>query len=188
MLALGDSLTAGYGLPQDQGLVPQLQRWLTEEGFDVTVQNAGVSGDTSAGGLARVGWSLTQEVDLMILALGGNDILRAIPPEVTRANLAGILDVAAEQNIPVLILGQLAPANYGPDYQSRFDAIYPDLAEAYQAGLLRDMIGPVRTALADGTNPAALVQADGLHPTAEGVALMVAQIGPAVAEVLTGLE
>lgn len=107
--ALGDSLTQGYGLVQEDGFVPQLQAWLAEQGADVTIINAGVSGDTTAGGLSRVDWTLTPDVDALIVALGGNDLLRGIAPEVSRANLQGILSAAAANSVPVLLVGMQAP-------------------------------------------------------------------------------
>jgi len=180
--ALGDSLTHGYGLPQGDGFVPQLQAWLEAEGGGVTVLNAGVSGDTTAGGLSRAGWTLTAEVDAMIVALGGNDVLRGIPPEEARANLRGILQAAAEAGVPVLLVGIAAPANYGPDYKADFEAIYPDLAEEFGTLMVPDFLDPVAERVANGTPRAELMQADGIHPNAEGVALIVAALGPKVLE------
>lgn len=180
--ALGDSLTQGYGLPQGDGFVPQLQAWLEAEGGGVTVLNAGVSGDTTAGGLSRVDWTLTAEVDAMIVALGGNDVLRGIPPEEARANLRGILQAAADAGVPVLLVGIAAPANFGPGYKAAFEAIYPDLAAEFGALLVPDFLAPLAERLAAGTPRGDLMQADGLHPNAEGVALIVAALGPSVQE------
>lgn len=117
--ALGDSLTQGFGLPPEDGLVPQLQRWLEANGAEVTLINAGVSGDTTAGGLARIDWTLTDEVDALIVALGGNDVLRGIAPEAVRANLDGILTKATARDLPVLLVGTEAPQNFGPRLQGR---------------------------------------------------------------------
>jgi acyl-CoA thioesterase-1 len=170
VVALGDSLTAGYGLPPEQGLVPQLQAWLQAAGADVVVQNAGVSGDTTAGGLSRLDWALGPEADALIVTLGGNDMLRGLPPEEARANLAAILAGAG-----------------GPEYKAAFDAMYPDLAAAHGALLLADFFDGFRAAGADLTDPesfAAWMQADGIHPNAEGVALVVAVLGPKVQELL----
>lgn len=177
--ALGDSLTQGYGLPPDDGLVPQLSRWLSGQGAEVEVINAGVSGDTTAGGAARAAWTLTEDVDALIVALGGNDILRGIDPVVARENLRAILQTAAGQEVPVLLIGISAPGNFGPDYKAQFDAIYPELATEFGALLVPDILAPVRSedtdhALAD------LMQADALHPNANGVALIVGHIGPEV--------
>lgn len=187
VVALGDSLTAGYGLPPEQGLVPQLQAWLQAAGADVVVQNAGVSGDTTAGGLSRLDWALGPEADALIVALGGNDMLRGLPPEEARANLAAILAKARDRGLPVLLVGMTAPANYGPDYKAAFDAMYPDLAAAEGALLLPDFFDGFRAAGADLTDPesfAAWMQADGIHPNAEGMALIVAVLGPKVQDLL----
>ena len=180
--ALGDSLTQGYGLPAEQGFVAQLQAWLDAEGAEVRLINAGVSGDTTAGGLARVGWTLTPEVDAMIVALGGNDLLRGLDPGQARANLAGILDAAAAAEVEVLLVGMEAPGNYGPDYKAAFDAIYPDLAGAYGSLYLPSFFAGLQE---DGETPdparlRPFLQADGIHPNAEGVARIVAGIGPSV--------
>jgi acyl-CoA thioesterase-1 len=178
--ALGDSLTQGYGLPPDDGFVPQLQRWLAANGAAATVLNAGVSGDTTQGGLSRVDWTLTPDVDALIVALGGNDVLRGIDPSVSRANLDGIMQAAAARDLPVLLVGMSAPGNYGADYKAQFDAIFPELAAAYDAALHPDFLGPL-TALADRDAAlAAYMQPDGIHPNVEGVALIVEAIGPAV--------
>ena len=175
---LGDSLTQGYGLPQDQGLVPQLQGWLRAHGAEVTLINAGVSGDTSAGGLSRVDWTLAPEVDGLIVALGGNDLLRGLDPAVTRANLAGILEAARKAKVPALLVGLQAPPNYGGDYRTAFNAIYPELGAAYDVPVIPSMLGAIAAARA----PLSLRQPDGIHPTARGDALVVASIGPQVLE------
>jgi acyl-CoA thioesterase-1 len=188
LVALGDSLTAGYGLPPDQGLVPQLQDWLTAQGASVTVVNAGVSGDTTAGGLSRLEWSLTPETDALMVTLGGNDMLRGLPPEAARANLAAILQGAKDKGLPVLLVGMQAPGNYGADYKTAFDAIYPDLAAEYGATLYPFFFDGLTEDTAD---PAALrpyLQEDGIHPNAEGVARIVADLGPAVVEFLAAQE
>ncbi|MBC7180057.1 MAG: arylesterase [Roseovarius sp.] len=178
VLALGDSLTQGYGLPEQDGLVPQMQKWLEDQGVEARLINAGVSGDTTAGGAARVEWSLTPEVDAMIVALGGNDLLRGIDPAVSRGNLEAILQVAEAKGVEVLLVGLKAPGNYGADYKTSFDAIYPDLSEAYGAILASDFFAGL-----GGGDPAALqewFQADGIHPNAKGVARIVDGLGPQV--------
>ena len=183
--ALGDSLTQGFGLAPEDGFVPQLEQWLRTEGYDVKIVNAGVSGDTTAGGLARIGWTLTPDVDALIVALGGNDLLRGLSPAAARENLDGILREAAARGVPVLLIGVVAPTNYGPDYKAAFDAIYPDLAKAYGALMVPDFL---RGLGADGTTGGAAVrdylQSDGLHPNAEGVARIVADLGPEVARLI----
>jgi acyl-CoA thioesterase-1 len=184
VVALGDSLTQGYGLAPDQGFVPQLQRWLDAQGAEAVLVNAGVSGDTTAGGLARVDWTLTPEVGAMIVALGGNDMLRGLDPAEAKANLAGILDAAKARDIPVLLVGLEAPSNYGPDYKAEFDAAYADLAAEYGALLYPNFLSAL-TAEADlATAIRQYMQADGIHPNAEGVALIVEAIGPSVVELL----
>ena len=185
--ALGDSLTQGYGLPAQDGFVPQLQRWLTAAGADVRLINAGVSGDTTAGGLARVDWTLTPEVDGMIVALGGNDLLRGLDPVQARGNIEGILKAANTAEVEVLLVGMQAPGNFGADYKSQFDRLYPELAQKYSSLLLESFFA----GLVEGDaplDPAALrdfFQADGIHPNAKGVTKIVARVGP---EVLTLLE
>lgn len=181
--ALGDSLTQGFGLPQEQGFVPQLQSWLDANGADVQLINAGVSGDTTAGGLSRAAWTLTPDVDAMIVALGGNDLLRGIDPAASRTNLEGILQAAAAAQVEVLLVGMQAPGNYGPDYKAAFDGMYPELAEAYGAQLLESFF----VGLGDTSDPAGLrpfVQPDGIHPNAEGVVRIVDGFGPAVLDLI----
>ena len=180
--ALGDSLTQGFGLIEEDGFVPQLERWLQGRGHDVAVVNAGVSGDTTAGGLARVGWTLTPEVDAMIVALGGNDLLRGLPPENSRANLDGILTAAGEAGVEVLLVGLTAPGNYGPDWQAAFNAMYPELAETHDALYVADFLAPLTAAAVEdpGAAFATYMQPDGIHPSADGVALIVEALGPEV--------
>lgn len=180
---LGDSLTAGYGLPEGAGLVPQLQDWLAGQGAAVVLQNAGVSGDTTAGGLSRLDWALGGDVQALVVALGGNDMLRGLPPEAVRANLTGILEGARARGLPVLLVAMKAPANWGPDYKRDFDAIYPDLAAQYGALLAEDFFQGLTDAGADPADPASMarwMQADGIHPNAEGARLIAAALGPAV--------
>ena len=182
--ALGDSLTQGYGLPPEDGFVPQLQRWLDADGQEVTLINAGVSGDTTAGGLSRIGWTLTDDVDALIVALGGNDLLRGIDPSVSRANLDGILSEATARSLPVLLIGMDAPSNYGAEYEADFEAIYPELAEKYGALHHENFLGALS---ALGNPEEALeryMQPDRIHPNAEGVALIVEDIGPRVLELV----
>ena len=184
LAALGDSLTQGYGLPEEEGFVPQLRGWLAENGAPgVEVINAGVSGDTSAGGLARIGWTLGDDVDGLIVALGANDVLRGIQPEVTEANLDGILAAADDAGVPVLLSGMRAPGNYGPEYKADFDAIYPELAEKHDAILHPFFLRGLGSGEAM-TGARSLMQPDGLHPNPEGVARIVADIGPYVLDLV----
>lgn len=188
VVALGDSLTAGYGLAdQADGLVPQLERWLVARGAEVEVQNAGVSGDTTAGGLSRLDWALGPEADALIVTLGGNDLLRGIDPASSRASLEEILQGAKARGLPVLLVAMQAPGNYGPEYKAAFDAMYGDLATEYDALLMEDFFAGIKASGADAADPAALaayVQPDGIHPSAEGVRLIVEGLGPKVEELL----
>ncbi|MDD8023610.1 MAG: arylesterase [Paracoccaceae bacterium] len=185
LLALGDSLTQGYGLaaPED-GLVPQLQAWLRAQGADVTVINAGVSGDTTAGGRARLDWSLTPDVDAVMIALGGNDLLRGLPPAEARANLEAMLATVQARGLPVLLAGLPAPGNYGAEYQAEFDAIWPDLAKKYDAVLVPNLLGPIAALSLEDRIGANLMQDDNIHPSPAGVTLVVAALGPKVLALL----
>jgi acyl-CoA thioesterase-1 len=188
IVALGDSLTAGYGLAPEDGFVPQLQRWLDARGAEARVLNAGVSGDTTAGGLARTDWALVPETGVVIVTLGGNDLLRGLPPEEARANLDAILTKTGERGLPVLLVPMIAPGNYGPDYKAAFDAIYPDLAAAHGARLASPFLAPI---LALPDRNAALqdyMQPDALHPNPAGVALVVETLGPEVLALIEGAK
>ncbi|GGE62128.1 arylesterase [Actibacterium pelagium] len=179
--ALGDSLTQGYGLPQEQGFVPQLENWLNANGSEVQMINAGVSGDTTAGGLARIDWTLTPEVDALIVTLGGNDFLRGIDPAVSRTNLEGILQKAQAQNLPVLMIGMQAPGNFGPAYKRAFDTMYPELSQQYGTLLVESFLGALGETPAEVTPS---LQPDGIHPNAQGVAKIVASVGPSVVQLV----
>jgi acyl-CoA thioesterase-1 len=175
--AFGDSLTAGYQLASQDAFPVQLERALKAKGVAVEIANAGVSGDTSTGGLARLDWSVPDGTDAVILELGANDMLRAVDPKVTRDALAEIVRRLKARGIEVLLCGMLAPRNLGPDYTRAFDSIYPDLATAN--GLL------LYPFFLDGiAADAKLNQSDGLHPTAAGVAKIVTGIMPKVEELV----
>lgn len=180
--ALGDSLTQGYGLVDGQGFVPQLQRWLDAQGADAVIINAGVSGDTTAGGLSRVAWTLTPDVDAMIVALGGNDLLRGLSPDMARDNIDGILSAAREADVDVLLVGMEAPGNYGADYKAAFDALYPDLASRYETLFLDSFFAGFETN--DLSAVSQWMQADGIHPNAQGVAKIVEAFGPHVLDLI----
>jgi acyl-CoA thioesterase-1 len=173
IVTLGDSLTAGYGLPADQAFPIKLQAALAAKGIAAEVANAGVSGDTTSGGLARLDWSVPDGTDAVILELGANDALRGTDPKVTRAALEATLARLQARHIPVLLCGMLAPRNMGPDYATAFDGIYPDLAAKYGAVLYPFFLDGV------ATEPK-LNQRDGLHPTAAGVDKIVEKILPSV--------
>lgn len=182
--ALGDSLTHGYGLTPNTGFVPVLEGWLGDNGADVRVINAGVSGDTTRGGLSRIEWTLTDEVDALIVALGGNDVLRGIDPGEARANLRGILEAAGARDVPVLLVGIVVPGNYGPEYKTEFEAIYPELAEAFGTLYHADFLAPISGAEDRAAAVAELMQGDGIHPNADGVRRIVEAMGPAVLELV----
>lgn len=182
--ALGDSLTQGYGLAAQDGLVPQLQAWLAARGHAVTILNAGVSGDTTAGGLARLDWTLADAPDAVIVALGGNDLLRGIDPAASRANLRAILERLQAQGTPVLLAGLHAPGNYGPEFRDAFAAMFPDLAAEFGAVLVPDLLAPITARNLAGRSVRDLMQDDGLHPNPAGVAEVVGALGPAVEALL----
>jgi acyl-CoA thioesterase I len=177
ILDLGDSLTAGYGLPASEAFPAQLQAWLAGHGMAARVVNAGVSGDTTAGGLARLDWVLADKPDLVILALGANDALRGIEPKAVRANLGAMIEKIKAAGAKVLLLGMLAPPNWGDVYDQAFDGIFPDLARRYGVPLYPFFLEGV--AMKPQLN-----QPDGLHPNARGVAVLVEHIGPVVAQLI----
>jgi acyl-CoA thioesterase I len=177
IVALGDSLTAGLGLPAEAAFPARLQRALSGKGLAVEVANAGVSGDTTADGLARLDWSVPDDADAVILELGANDALRGIDPQRTRAALDAIVQRLAARRIPVLLAGMRAPPNMGADYAKDFDAIYPDLAAAHALIFYPFFLDGV--AAERGLN-----QADGLHPTAAGVDVIVARLLPKAEELV----
>lgn len=171
LMVYGDSLVAGYGLNAGEGFPEQLQQALDDDGYDVQVVNAGVSGDTTAGGLARLDWTLSDSPDAMIIVLGGNDLLRGLNPSQTRENLRAILEHVRARGIPVLLCGMLAPVNLGPDYRQQFDAIYPELAREFGAGLYPFFLDGV--ALRPELN-----LPDGMHPNKAGIAKITRAILP----------
>jgi len=173
LLVLGDSLSAGFGLPRDEGFEAQLQAALAAHGIAARVIDGAVSGDTSAGGRARLDWVLADTPDAAILELGANDGLRGLDPTEMRANLSAILDTFASRHIPVLLTGMYAPPNLGPDYQTQFRAVFDELGR--RPGVLYDPFFLQGVARAPG-----LTQPDGLHPNAEGVRRIVARILPEV--------
>jgi acyl-CoA thioesterase-1 len=179
VVALGDSLTAGLGLPPDQSFPARLQQRLAAAGTAVEVVNAGVSGDTSAGGLARLDWALGDHPDVVLIELGANDALRGIDPKQTYANLDKILARVKASGARVLLLGMLAPPNWGRDYEKEFDAIYPALAKKYQVPLYPFFLDGV--AMAPGLN-----QEDGIHPNKAGVEIIVGRVAPYVQRLLDG--
>lgn len=184
LLAFGDSLTQGYGLPAEEGFVPQLESWLKDHGAEVAVVNGGVSGDTTAGGASRIAWALTPEIDAVLVALGGNDLLRGLDPAQTGANLDAILNEVTAAGLPVLLVGMEAVGNFGDDYAEAFNALFPDLAETHRVSLFPSFFAGLEAA---GDRQAVLrdyFQPDATHPNAAGVALIVEAMGPAVLELV----
>jgi acyl-CoA thioesterase I len=174
---LGDSLTAGLGLPEEQAYPAVLDRRLDAQGTPVRVLNAGVSGDTTAGGLARLDWLLKQKPDVLVVGLGGNDGLRGLDLEVTEKNLRRIVRRAKDSGVRVLLLGMMIPPNYGPDYANQFRDLYPEIA--------KDLDVPLVPFLLEGVGGVAdLNQADGIHPTAKGQELVAATVEPYLREIL----
>ncbi len=181
IVAFGDSLTAGYGLKPSEAFPAQLEKALRDKGYAVEVINAGVSGDTTAAGLERFDWAFAEDVDAAIVALGANDALRGVDPAETRRNLDEILTRLDARGIPTLLAGMMAPRNWGDDYVTRFDAIYPDLAERHGALLYPFFIE--RVALRPELN-----LDDGMHPNSAGVAAIVEDILPKVEELIARVE
>jgi len=181
LAAFGDSLSAGYQLAPEAAFPVQLQQALTAKGLDVEVLNAAVSGDTTSGGLARLDWSIGDNVDGVIYELGANDALRGVDPSITREAVDAALARFTERNIPVLVAGMLAPPNLGADYGKAFNAIFPELAQKYDAGFYPFFLDGV-------AGDPALNLPDRLHPTAEGVAIIVERILPQVEALLARIQ
>jgi acyl-CoA thioesterase I len=181
LVVLGDSLTAGLGLPPGEAFPDRLQAALRAKGLDVDVVNAGVSGDTAADGFARYDWAVPADTDALVVEFGANDMLRGVPPKSTKRTLAAILDKARVAHLPVLIAGMRAAPNLGAEYGREFAAIYPDLAKTYGDALYPFFLDGVAAA-------PKLNQKDGLHPTARGVDVIVDRILPAVEELLSRVK
>lgn len=179
ILALGDSLTAGFGLPKGEAFPARLEAALRARGVEARVLDGGVSGDTSAGGLARLDWSLAADPDFAIVELGANDALRGLDPAATEKNLDAILARLKARRVPVLLAGMLAPPNLGEEYGRRFNAIYPRLAERHDVALYPFFLDGVAL-------QASLNQGDGIHPNARGVATIVDRITPYVMRLVSG--
>jgi acyl-CoA thioesterase-1 len=181
MVVLGDSLSAGLGLPASAAFPARLQKALETKGIKVDMINAGVSGDTASGGRDRLDWSVPEGTGAVILELGANDALRGTDPAVTRAALSDILTRLKARRVAVLVCGMLAPPNYGREYAARFNAIYPELAKSFGVPLYPFFLEGVAA-------DAKLNQADGLHPTADGVDVIVKNILPMVEAFLGALS
>ena len=181
IVAFGDSLTAGYGLAENESFAAQLEAALEAKGHDVDVINAGVSGDTTSMGLERIDWSVPSDADGVIVELGANDMLRGLSPDQARENLDEILTRLGEKDLPVLLAGMYAARNLGEEYVASFEAIFPDLAEKHGTLLYPFFMDGV-------AGERSLVLEDGLHPTAEGVALIVTNILPKVEDLIDRIE
>jgi acyl-CoA thioesterase-1 len=177
IIGFGDSLMAGYGLQPGQSFPEKLQAVLQAKGHDVAVVNAGVSGDTSSGGAARLDWSVPDGAKLVLLELGANDMLRGIAPDVTRSNLDAMIVRLKARNIAVLLVGMRAAPNLGPEYQARFDAIFPDLAKKHDLPLMPFFLEGI------AANPPLQLD-DGMHPNAAGVDRMVQEALPVIERLL----
>ncbi|WP_417433459.1 arylesterase [Hoeflea sp.] len=177
----GDSLMAAYNLNGDEGFPARLEAALRERGHDVTIIDAGVSGDTTSGGLARLDWSIPDGVDGVILELGANDALRGLPPEKTRENLEAMIVRLQQRGIPILLAGMLAPPNMGGDYEASFNAIYPDLAIKYGLTLYPFFLDGV-------TGNPDLQLTDGMHPNASGINVMVENFIPAAERFIADIQ
>jgi acyl-CoA thioesterase I len=181
IVAFGDSLTAGLGLPQHEAFPAQLETALKARGTETRVVNAGASGDTAAAGLARLDWAMPPDASAVIIELGANDALQGLPPEGTKAALAKIIERVQAKGLPILLAGMEAPRNMGSDYVDAFRAIYPELAERYHVILYSFFLEGA--ALNVG-----LMQPDGMHPNAKGVAVLVENILPKVEELLAEVK
>jgi acyl-CoA thioesterase I len=181
LVALGDSLSAGYNLPQEAAFPVALERALKAKGYKVEVVNAGVSGDTSSGGLDRLDWSVPDGTDGVILELGANDMLRGLDPAGTRKNVEAIVERLKSRNIPVMLAGMYASRNLGPEYVQKFDSIYPDIAKKHDLVLYPFFLDGV-------AGDRSLNLPDGMHPTAKGVEIIVERILPSVESFLARLS
>ena len=177
IVALGDSLTAGLGIPRDRAYPALLQRKLSEKGVAIEVVNAGISGDTSADGLRRANWALEGDVRLLILALGANDALRGLPPRQMKENLHGIIHRARQRGIPVLLVGMEAPPNYGEQYAAAFRQVFQDVARENNVVFVPFLLEGV-------AGVAELNQADGIHPTGAGAARIADHLWPVVEKMI----
>jgi acyl-CoA thioesterase-1 len=181
LVVLGDSLSAGLGLPAQEAFPAKLQKALQAKGIEIDMTNAGVSGDTASGGRDRLDWSVPEGTEGVIVELGANDALRGIDPDLTRTALTDIVQRLKARKIPLMLCGMLAPPNYGAEYAARFNSIYPDLAKKFDVPLYPFFLDGVAA-------DARLNQADGIHPTAAGVDIIVGNIMPTVEAFLLNIS
>ena len=176
---LGDSLTQGYGLAEKNGLVPKLQHWLSSNNVEVSLINGGVSGDTSLGGLERLDWLLTPDINGVVVALGGNDLLRGFDPKFTKNNLQEIFKKLKSKRINSVIVGTISPLNYGPQFKKEYDEIYPALAQEHNLFYVDSFFAPIIDKKTQKIS-LNLLQVDGIHPNEKGVEEIVKYIGPVI--------
>ena len=187
ILMLGDSLTQGYGLEEKKGLVPKLQNWLSTNNVEVLLINGGVSGGTTLGGFERLDWLLTPNINGVVVALGGNDLLRGFDPKFTKKNLQAIFKNLKSKGINSVIVGTISPINYGPQFKKEYDAIYPSLAREYNLSYIDSLFSPLIDKKTQEIS-VNLLQADGIHPNEKGVEAIVNYIGPVMKDFTDSLS
>ena len=177
LIIIGDSLIQGYGLPKDKGFVNQLQKKLLEKKVNILLINGGVSGDTTAGGLSRIDWSITDDINAVAISLGANDMLRGIPPSFSKENLSKIIMKVKENNLPILLIGIKSIENYGTEYKNEFDSMFSNLADEFELFLYPDLMAPILNEEKDLSH---YLQEDMLHPNEKGVEIIVQEILPTI--------
>ena len=177
LIIIGDSLIQGYGLPKDKGFVNQLQKKLLEKKNNILLINGGVSGDTTAGGLSRIDWSITDDINAVAISLGANDMLRGIPPSFSKENLSKIIMKVKESNLPILLIGIKSIENYGTEYKNEFDSMFSNLADEFKLFLYPDLMAPI---LNKEKDLSLYLQEDMLHPNEKGVEIIVQEILPTI--------
>tara|TARA_Y100000766_G_scaffold130881_1_gene112432 strand:- start:435 stop:1100 length:666 start_codon:yes stop_codon:yes gene_type:complete len=177
LIIIGDSLIQGYGLPKDKGFVNQLQKKLLEKKVNILLINGGVSGDTTAGGLSRIDWSITDDINAVAISLGANDMLRGISPRFSKENLSKIIMKVKENNLPILLIGIKSIENYGTEYKNEFDSMFSNLADEFELFLYPDLMAPI---LNKEEDLSLYLQEDMLHPNEKGVEIIVQEILPTI--------
>ena len=177
LIIIGDSLIQGYGLPKDKGFVNQLQKKILEKKDNILLINGGVSGDTTAGGLSRIDWSITDDINAVAISLGANDMLRGIPPSFSKDNLSKIIMKIKENNLPILLIGIKSIENYGTEYKNEFDSMFYNLADEFELLLYPDLMAPIINKEKDLS---LYLQEDMRHPNEKGVEIIVQEILPTI--------
>tara|TARA_S200000501_G_scaffold232566_1_gene218106 strand:- start:420 stop:1019 length:600 start_codon:yes stop_codon:yes gene_type:complete len=175
LIIIGDSLIQGYGLPKEKGFVNQLQKKVLEKMDNISLINAGVSGDTTAGGLSRTDWSITDDINAVAISLGANDMLRGIPPKFSKENLSKMILKIKDKNLPILLIGITSIENFGPEYKNEFDLMFSELSQKFDISLYPNLMAPVIENENDLSN---YLQEDMLHPNEKGVEIIVRAILP----------